>query len=60
MNPLDGLAHSPEYLLFATFVLGLVVGSFINVVAYRLPVMMERAWTRGCREILELSPRPER
>jgi leader peptidase (prepilin peptidase) / N-methyltransferase len=27
-----------------TIVFGLVIGSFLNVVAYRLPVMLERAW----------------
>jgi len=30
---------------------GLVVGSFLNVVIYRLPIMLERAWQRECREI---------
>ncbi len=28
--------------------LGLLVGSFLNVVIYRLPVMMDRAWRREC------------
>jgi len=31
--------------------LGLVVGSFLNVVIYRLPVMMENEWRRGCQEL---------
>ncbi|MEM1435699.1 MAG: A24 family peptidase [Pseudomonadota bacterium] len=31
---------------------GLSVGSFLNVVIYRLPVMLERAWTRIAREHL--------
>jgi leader peptidase (prepilin peptidase)/N-methyltransferase len=31
---------------------GLVVGSFLNVVIYRLPVMMERDWKNQCREML--------
>ena len=31
--------------------LGLVVGSFLNVVIHRLPLMMEREWLRQCREI---------
>ena len=26
------------------FVLGLLIGSFLNVVIHRLPLMMERAW----------------
>ena len=37
-------------------VLGLVAGSFINVVVFRLPRMMESAWQAECRELLgELS-----
>jgi leader peptidase (prepilin peptidase)/N-methyltransferase len=32
--------------------LGLVVGSFLNVVIYRLPLMLERDWRRQCREML--------
>ena len=34
--------------------LGLVVGSFLNVVVYRLPLMMEARWRRDCCELLEL------
>ncbi len=32
--------------------LGLVVGSFLNVVIYRLPVMLERGWRRDARLVL--------
>lgn len=32
-------------------VLGLLIGSFLNVVIYRLPKMMERQWVQECREI---------
>lgn len=31
--------------------IGLVVGSFLNVVIYRLPKMMERAWHLNCQEL---------
>ncbi len=34
--------------------LGLMVGSFLNVVIYRLPVMMEARWRRDCCELLEI------
>jgi leader peptidase (prepilin peptidase)/N-methyltransferase len=34
--------------------LGLSFGSFLNVVAYRLPLMMERDWKLECHEFLEL------
>ncbi|QBQ53909.1 prepilin peptidase [Nitrosococcus wardiae] len=35
----------------SAFVLGLVVGSFLNVVIYRLPLMMERQWKSQCAEL---------
>lgn len=35
-------------------VLGLLVGSFLNVVIYRLPEMMLRAWRQECRHLLEI------
>ena len=33
-------------------VLGLVIGSFLNVVIHRLPVMLTCGWRRECRELL--------
>ncbi len=41
------------YYLFI-LVIGLLVGSFLNVVIYRLPLMMQREWRSDCREFLEL------
>lgn len=40
-------------LLFVSVIsaLGLLVGSFLNVVIYRLPVMMEREWQAQCDEL---------
>lgn len=35
------------------FLLGLMVGSFLNVVIYRLPIMMQREWRGDCLEFLE-------
>lgn len=35
-------------------VLGLLIGSFLNVVIYRVPVMMERGWTLFAKEHLNL------
>jgi leader peptidase (prepilin peptidase)/N-methyltransferase len=35
-------------------VLGLMVGSFLNVVIYRLPLMMESRWRSDCCELLEV------
>jgi len=34
-------------------VLGLLVGSFLNVVIYRLPIMMDRDWRQQCREMMD-------
>lgn len=34
--------------------LGLLVGSFLNVVIYRLPLMLESRWRRDCCELLEV------
>ena len=46
--------YSP-WLFYSTVLLfGLCVGSFLNVVVYRLPLMMERDWKRECHEFLEL------
>jgi leader peptidase (prepilin peptidase)/N-methyltransferase len=36
--------------------LGLVIGSFLNVVAHRLPIMLERAWRAEVNEAAELPP----
>ncbi|MCG7498167.1 A24 family peptidase [Vibrio sp. Of7-15] len=38
--------------LFPVFagIFGLLIGSFLNVVIYRLPVMMERQWKQDCIE----------
>lgn len=45
---------------FATLVacLGLMVGSFLNVVIHRLPVMMDREWREQCRELMGLQDGP--
>ena len=40
--------------LAAAGVLGLIVGSFLNVVILRLPARMEYFWKRDAREMLEL------
>jgi leader peptidase (prepilin peptidase) / N-methyltransferase len=37
-------------------VLGLLVGSFLNVVIYRLPKMMERRWAVECAELQGTEP----
>ncbi|NIM28558.1 MAG: prepilin peptidase [Gammaproteobacteria bacterium] len=47
------LAANPPVLLTFTALLGLAVGSFLNVVIFRLPRMMERDWRDQCAEIVD-------
>jgi leader peptidase (prepilin peptidase)/N-methyltransferase len=55
------LETNPGLFLASVAVLGLMVGSFLNVVIHRLPIMLERAWQRECRAVLgqEEPDRPE-
>ncbi len=46
------LAYGWAGLVFAVWV-GLSVGSFLNVVIYRLPVMLTRQWEAQAREVLQ-------
>lgn len=45
---------SPELLTILVLIIGLLVGSFLNVVIYRLPVMMDKGWKKECKEYLEI------
>ena len=56
MDVLLMLEASPPLLYTTVGVLGLMIGSFLNVVIHRLPVMLERQWSRQCREHLEIDP----
>ena len=49
----------PSVYFGTLFVFGSVVGSFLNVVIYRLPVMMQREWRQECLEFLEQPSEPE-
>ncbi len=53
------LQSSPILLTSFLLIIGLMVGSFLNVVIYRLPVMMERGWKKECTEYLELDSNEE-
>lgn len=44
-------AAYPAWFAGSALVLGLVVGSFLNVVIYRLPIMMEREWRAQSAEL---------
>jgi len=49
------LEASPPFLIGCCLLLGLVIGSFLNVVIYRLPLRLEQQWQRDCAKTLELS-----
>ena len=49
MIALSELTH-PQWLAFSGL-LGLCIGSFLNVVIHRLPIMMQRAWAQEVAEI---------
>ncbi len=54
MTIFEALSFYPPLNIGGAIILGLMVGSFLNVVIYRLPVMMEQEWKQECRLILEL------
>ena len=54
MQNIEPLLSTPVILLTFAGVLGLLVGSFLNVVIFRLPIMMEKDWRKQCHEFLEL------
>ena len=45
------LFADPALFALAAGLLGLVIGSFLNVVIHRLPIMMERDWAAQCAEL---------
>ncbi|MEO1767234.1 prepilin peptidase [Thiobacter aerophilum] len=51
MSLAEFYSHTPWAFAATCGVLGLAVGSFLNVVIHRLPRMMERAWRRQCAEL---------
>ncbi len=51
MSVIELLASSPAVFVGTCLVLGLAMGSFLNVVIYRLPVMLDRAWREQCSEL---------
>ena len=50
MTSLGALTH-PAVFPWLCLVMGLMVGSFLNVVIYRLPRIMERDWAVQCAEL---------
>jgi leader peptidase (prepilin peptidase)/N-methyltransferase len=53
------LSGSAPLLAGVVFLFGLLVGSFLNVVIHRTPVMLERAWRRECLALVGKEPPAE-
>ena len=54
------LLADPALFALCARILGLLVGSFLNVVIYRLPLMLEREWAAQCAELRgEAAPQAE-
>lgn len=47
-----GFQQSTPFYLVTVFVVSLMVGSFLNVVIFRLPKMMENEWRNECQQFL--------
>lgn len=56
MDTLTFLTTHNEIFLFVVFFVSLFIGSFLNVVIYRLPLMMQLSWSEECRVYLGLKP----
>lgn len=52
------LQHTPSLIALCA-VLGLLMGSFLNVVIHRMPKMMERDWAGQCAELRGETPPPQ-
>lgn len=59
MNLVDFFQTTPWLWLTTSLVIGLLIGSFLNVLIFRLPVMLEREWQAQAREVLELPGQQE-
>lgn len=44
--------NSLVFRLTSLLIVGLCIGSFLNVVVYRLPIMLQREWRNQCLEVL--------
>lgn len=55
MDAVEILANNPEFFSASIALFGLVIGSFLNVVIHRLPIMLEKSWRRECEEFLGLA-----
>ncbi|MCW8956789.1 MAG: A24 family peptidase, partial [Gammaproteobacteria bacterium] len=54
MQLIEALLSQPWLFFSLVTFTGLAFGSFLNVVIYRLPIMLEKEWRSQCTEFLEL------
>lgn len=55
MNVFSEISHNPTLFIVLALIVGLLVGSFLNVVIHRLPRRLEADWRAQCRELLEVT-----
>lgn len=53
------LTENPTFVLTLVAIFSLLVGSFMNVVIYRLPIMLEREWLSDCKHVLDVKEEPQ-
>jgi len=55
MSVIQLLQAQPVFFVIAMALLGLIIGSFLNVVIYRLPKMMQQDWHEQCCDLLGIN-----
>lgn len=51
MTLIESLQNTSTIFIVFSTIIGIMIGSFLNVVIHRLPRMMERAWHQQCAEL---------
>lgn len=59
MSIADTFIQNPDLFAFVAALFGLMVGSFLNVVIHRLPIMLENDWRSQCNTFLEIKGQDE-
>ncbi len=60
MSTFEFLQVNPVFFYISMLLIGLIIGSFLNVVIARLPIMMEQDWQKQCCELLEIDSRNQK
>lgn len=59
MDTLPTLFQNSALFITSAALLGVIVGSFLNVVIHRLPIMLEKSWRHDCEEFMGLQSQAE-